>query len=64
MRQVSIGTMIEQLEGLLDTKDLSDWAQGFVANVVASYRRAGNRTHDLSSAQVEKIEELYREHFA
>ena len=32
-RLVSLGTKIQQLEGLLDTKDVNDWENTFLHNV-------------------------------
>jgi hypothetical protein len=34
MAPVSLGTMIEQLDGLRDTTDLTEWETGFVNNIV------------------------------
>jgi len=61
-RTVSIGTMIRQLAGMVDTKDLSDWENRFLKNIVA---RSGDgaRTSSLSEDQVEKIEEIWSKHF-
>lgn len=33
-RLVSIGTKIAQLAGMLDTRDLSDWENGFLRNLI------------------------------
>lgn len=54
---VSTAAMIKRLEGLLDTKDLSAWEQGFVKGLA---RRTGPLTDD----QVEKLVEIHDEHFA
>lgn len=63
-RLVSIGVQLEQLEGLRDTGDLSDWESDFVGSVMSRYRRAGDRSSVLSEGQVEKISELWGRHFA
>lgn len=63
MRQVTPGTMVKQLAGLLDTKDLNDWEQGFVENVVTRSQN-GDKTSALSGPTAEKVEEVYRRHFA
>ncbi len=60
----SIGTMIEQLDGLRDTDALTDWENEFVTSVVARYQAANKDTRALSAKQVEKIENIWREHFA
>lgn len=44
MRTVSIGTMIEQLSGMRDTGDLTDWENDFVAGISDRYERTGNDT--------------------
>lgn len=62
-RSVSVGTMIEQLSGLLGTADLSDWEQGFVENMVRE-SGGGMKTSRLSEAQVDKVEQVWRKHFA
>lgn len=63
-RTVSIGTMIEQLDGLRDTRDLSEWEQGFVTNILERYLTAGKDTHWMSSKQVDIVERIWRKHFA
>jgi hypothetical protein len=62
-RLVSIGTMLEQLDGLRDTRDISDWEDGFITSVLEKYLLAGKRTSGLTERQVEKIEQLYANHF-
>jgi sulfur relay (sulfurtransferase) DsrC/TusE family protein len=54
----SVAQMIAQLEGLLGTKDLSEWEQGFVETLV---KREGK---NLSDKQVEIMERIYGKHFA
>jgi hypothetical protein len=63
-RSVSVGAMIEQLDGLRDTRDLSDWEEGFVTSILHRYLQAGRRTSSLSAMQVEKIEQIWQRHFA
>lgn len=63
-RMVSLGVKLEQLDGLRDTGDLSDWESDFVGSVIGRYRRAGDRTSVLSEKQVEKIDDLWGRHFA
>lgn len=62
MKLVSTTTMIKRLEGLLGTRDLSEWEQGFVRKLVES-SQAGQVTQ-LTGAQVDKLDELYGRHFA
>ncbi|MBV8273559.1 MAG: hypothetical protein JO067_14930 [Cupriavidus sp.] len=59
---VSTTKMIQRLEGLLGTKDLTDWEQGFVRSL-ASRMHAGEVTK-LTGDQVDKLDELHGKHFA
>lgn len=59
----SIGSQIKQLSGLVGTKDLSDWEQGFLSNILDKTNN-GELTVHLSSKQVNRIEDLYLKHFA
>jgi hypothetical protein len=62
-RIVSLGTKVKQLEGLLDTKDLSDWENNFLHSV--SVRTdCGRVTTGLSDKQIERLDELWGKHFA
>jgi len=62
-RLVSLGAKIQQLEGLLDTKDVNDWENTFLHNVCD--RTAGGLvTRRLSDKQIDRIEELWARHFA
>jgi len=58
---VSTSTMIQRLEGLLDTKKLSDREQGFVRSLAARMR-AGEVTQ-LTGDQVDTLDELHGRHF-
>jgi len=58
----STTTMIRRLEGMLGTRDLSDWEQGFVETLVAKLE-AGEVTK-LTERQVETLERLHGKHFA
>ncbi|WP_454734269.1 hypothetical protein [Cupriavidus pauculus] len=59
---VSTTKMIQRLEGLLGTKDLTQWEQGFVRSL-ATRMHAGEVTK-LTGDQVEKLDELHGKHFA
>lgn len=63
-RTVSIGTMIDQLDGLRDTRDLNEWEQGFVTNVLERYLVANKDSRCLSAKQVECVEKIWKKHFA
>ncbi|WP_011298524.1 hypothetical protein [Cupriavidus necator] len=58
---VSTTQMIQRLEGLLGTKDLNSWEQGFVRSL-ATRMHAGEVTR-LTGDQVDKLDELYGKHF-
>lgn len=64
MRTVSIGTMIEQLSGMCDTGDLTDWENDFVTSICDHYERAKKDTRRLSVKQVEIVQRIYGKHFA
>ena len=59
---VSTTKMIQRLEGLLGTKDLTDWEQRFVRSL-ADRMHAGEMTK-LTGEQVDKLDELHGKHFA
>jgi hypothetical protein len=56
----SLGKQIELLQGLVGTKDVSDWESNFIASVF----RHKNDTSCLTEKQVEIIERLHDKHFA
>lgn len=62
-RAVSITTMVKQVEALHDTKDLNAWENEFVASLVER-TSGGADTTLLTERQVERLEELWRKHFA
>lgn len=59
----SVRTMLIQLAGLVDTRDVSDWENGFLKSVLRQSEN-GARTSPLSEKQLERIEQLWRKHFA
>lgn len=63
-RLVSLGTKIEQLDGLRDTSDLTQWEQGFVTSILERYLLAGRDTRILSSKQVDVIDRIWSKHFS
>jgi hypothetical protein len=65
MKTISIGERIQDLESLLETKPdtLGEWSCQFIEDMV-SKSNAGRVTTHLSEKQVEKIEEIWSEHFA
>lgn len=61
-RVVSTETMVQQLEGLLHTRDLSLREADFVASLV--HEREAGRLHELSDKQVAWMADLHSRHFA
>jgi hypothetical protein len=59
----SLAQKLEQIEGLTDTKDVTDWENQFIKDVAARVKRTGS-TSVLSERQVETIDRIYGKHFA
>jgi hypothetical protein len=60
---VSVRTMLLQIAGLVDTKDVSDWENGFLKSVLR-ISEDGARSSRLTEKQIERPEEVWRKHFA
>lgn len=60
----SLGTMIEQLDGMRDTNDLTAWENDFVTSILERYLAAKKDTRNLSAKQVEIVERIWSKHFA
>lgn len=58
----SLGQKLEQLSGMLGTRDLSAWEEGFVSNVCEQC--GDGNTSRLTEKQVEVLERIYGKHFA
>lgn len=63
-RAITLGTMIEQLDGLRDTKAINAWENDFITNILERYLLAGKDTRGFSSKQVETIDRIWSKHFA
>jgi hypothetical protein len=61
-RIVSTSHMIEQLEGLVGTTDLTPWEADFLSSLIAK-KNLGQVT-SLTANQLEVLERIYRKHFA
>ncbi len=59
---LSTTQMIRRLEGMVGSKDLSNWETRFVRSVVA--RLETGEVTKLSALQVETLERLHDKHFA
>lgn len=60
----SLSQKIEQLEGLIDTKDINSWENDFLTNIVSRFKANGKRTDFFTSKTVEVIERIWNKHFA
>lgn len=59
----SLNQMIKQLNGLIDTEDLTDWENNFVGDIVEK-TQDGEICGTMSDRQVTTIERIWRRHFA
>lgn len=64
MRSVSLTTMIEQLDGLRETSDLTDWENSFVASIVERQKAIKQDTRSLSAKQAETVQSIWQKHFS
>ncbi len=62
-REISIGTMIKQINGLRGTDDVNTWEDNFIM-CINTESINGTQTTRLSENKVNKIEQIYRRHFA
>jgi hypothetical protein len=58
----SIGLMIDQLDAMLGTGDLTSWEEQFVSDL-SERTHCGISTQSLSSKQVAAVESIYKKHF-
>lgn len=59
----TIGQMVQQLEGLLGTRDITAWEDDFIESVLARSQN-GKDTRSLTAKQVETVERIWKKHFA
>lgn len=59
----SLNNMVKKVAGMVDTKDLTDWENKFVKNIVAQ-TDTGKNTTSLTENQVDVLERLHDRHFA
>jgi hypothetical protein len=59
---VSIGVMIRTIEGLVGTKDVSEWEDNFIQSILRQSRH-GTHTTSLTEKQIEIIERIHNKHF-
>ncbi len=58
----SIGAMVQQIEALAGTKDVSAWETKFITDMV-NLTHGGTRTLAVSPKQASVIERIYKKHF-
>lgn len=58
-KMTSLQQMAAKCEGLIDTKDVDEWENGFLINVCNRVRNA-----TISDKQAEQLEKIYNKHFA
>jgi len=59
----SLGQKITQLQGLVGTKDVTEWQSNFIASI-GRQSDGGADTQRLTERQVKIIEEIWAIHFA
>lgn len=59
----SLNTMVKRVAGLAGTKDVTDWENRFIHNVVRQ-THDGDNTTSLTENQVDVLERLYERHFS
>jgi peptide deformylase len=62
--KTSIGSMLKQCAGLRSTRDISDWEDQFLGDMIERVEAAQGATTGLSGKQVESIERIWVKHFA
>lgn len=55
---------VEQLSGLLGTKDLQPKTAKFVQDMALKFQNSPQKTPEISEKQLAWIEDLYDQHFA
>jgi hypothetical protein len=60
----SLNEQLLKLVTLCGTKDLTMWEEQFTRSMYALYLRDGESTRGMTGGMVEKIEQIYRKHFA
>lgn len=59
---LSTSQMIDRLEGMIGTTDLTPWESDFLSTLVA--RKNAGQVTALTSNQLEVLERIHRKHFA
>ena len=59
----SINSKIQQINGLVDTDDVTNWENEFISSIIERTQNGFFLT-GLSDKQIEIIERIYNKHFA
>ncbi|HEY0563706.1 MAG TPA: hypothetical protein VGD04_10285 [Methylophilus sp.] len=59
----SLNAKINQLAGLLGTKDVSEWENDFIDSIICKTGN-GSRVNELTSKQVEIVERIHSKHYS
>lgn len=59
----TLNTQVKRVAGLLDTKDLNDFEQNFVASINRQTNE-GNNTSSLTEKQIDVLERIFNRHFS
>lgn len=59
----SVNSMIEKIEGLAGTDDVSEWEDEFIASIVKRTDH-GKNTTSLSEKQLDIVQRIHDKHFA
>lgn len=58
----STNVMLQKCAGLVDTKDVTEWENGFLKSVLERSQQ-GQRPDRLTEKQVETLERIHSKHF-
>lgn len=64
-RTVSLASMLEQINGLRGTRDITPWEDGFIKSAYGWFQSTGKKdSTSLTSKQAATVEEIWKRHFA
>lgn len=58
----SLNTMVKRCEGLVGTKDVSDWEDDFLTNIV-KVTKGGDDTSKLTEKQIDVLTRIHDKNF-
>lgn len=63
MSNASLGTMVQRVEGLIGTKDVTEWESNFLQSISDKVAKEGG-TQGLTEKQIDVLERIHSKHFA